>query len=114
MEQTTQYLVEPVEKFLKVHIMDQMNLSERIEALATTSTNIALQTEFERVHECAIDAKRCWKSLEDCETRALLLNERQRLFDMPILSYDHLKKIMHQFEPYKALWCTASGIILIT
>lgn len=110
LEQTKGYLKEAFEKFQKLQIDDQANLSDRIGSLSVNLINIALEMDVAKVHEYAIEVKRTWKSLRDCEEQSLHLNERQRLFQMPIVSYEHLTKLIRDFEPYKNLWCTASGI----
>ncbi|KAK0159286.1 hypothetical protein PV328_010182 [Microctonus aethiopoides] len=108
LEQTKGYLKEAFEKFQKLQIDDQANLSDRIGSLSVNLINIALEMDVDKVHEYAIEVKRTWKSLRDCEEQSLHLNERQRLFQMPIVSYEHLTKLIRDFEPYKNLWCTAS------
>lgn len=109
MEQINESLNEALEKFHKLQIAHQTNLSEGIEALGSNIMNIVLETDINRIHECAIDAKRVWKQLKEYEDQAMQLNERQRLFNMPSISYNNLKKLIRDFEPYKNLWCTASG-----
>lgn len=86
-----------------------MLLLERIDTLVGNVTNIGLQTDINRVHETALDVKRVWKAMTDCREMGLLLNERQKLFGMKVVPFEHLHKLMKEFEPYRSLWVTASG-----
>lgn len=72
-------------------------------------TNIALQFDINKTHEMAIDVKRVWKIVKECQEQGLLLNERQKLFGTPVIPYESLSKLTTEFDPYKTLWITASG-----
>ncbi|XP_060831781.1 dynein axonemal heavy chain 1-like [Bombus pascuorum] len=106
--ETNERLMEEQEKFYKIQLQDEVLLQERIDTLVSNVANIALQTDINRIHETALDVKRIWKSMVDCREMGLLLNERQKLFDMKVVPFDHLHKLMRDFEPYRSLWVTAS------
>lgn len=38
-----------------------------------------------------------------------LLNQRQKLFNVQVVPWEDLNKLIREFEPYKNLWITASG-----
>lgn len=114
MRETNERLMEEQEKFYKIQLQDEVLLQERIDTLVGNVANIALQTDINRIHETALDVKRIWKSMVDCREMGLLLNERQKLFDMKVVPFDHLHKLMRDFEPYRSLWVTASGKYAIT
>lgn len=109
MRETYERLTEEQEKFYKIQLQDEVLLQERIDTLVSNVANIALQTDINRIHETALDVKRIWKSMVDCREMGLLLNERQKLLDMKVVPFDHLHKLMRDFEPYRSLWVTASG-----
>ncbi|KAG7197921.1 hypothetical protein KM043_016158 [Ampulex compressa] len=107
-EEAMDRFVEEQDKFYKVQIQDEILLSEKIDTLVGNVANIAMQTDIEAVHETAIEVKRIWKMMNDCREQGLLLNERQKLFDMPIVPFEHLNRFIKEFESYKSLWVTAS------
>jgi len=72
-------------------------------------TNVALQTDINKVHEIAIEVKRIWKMIKENQDFGLLLNERQRLFGMDVVPFERLNMMIKEFEPYETLWVTASG-----
>lgn len=84
-------------------------LSERIDTLVGNITNVALQTDINKVHEIAIEVKRIWKMMKECQELGLMLNKRQQFFGMDVVPFQRLNKIMKEFEPYQTLWITASG-----
>lgn len=101
--------MEEQEKFHKIQIQDEILLLEKIDTLVGNVANIALQTDVTRIHEIALDVKRIWKVMLDCRENGLLLNERQKLFGLKVVPFEHLNKLIKEFEPYKNLWITASG-----
>lgn len=101
--------MEEQEKFYKIQLQDEVLLQEKIDTLVSNVANIALQTDINRIHETALDVKRVWKAMIDCREMGLLLNERQKLFGMKVVPFEHLHKLMRDFEPYRNLWITASG-----
>lgn len=107
--ETNEQLVEEQDKFYKIQLQDEVLLEEKIDTLVSNVANIALQTDINRIHETALDVKRIWKTMVDCREMGLLLNERQKLFGMPVVPFEHLHKLMREFEPYRSLWVTASG-----
>lgn len=60
------------------------------------------------MHEIAIDMRRVWKSLKEAQEMGQLLNQRQKLFDLPVVPFEAITKLIKEFEPYKNLWITAS------
>lgn len=84
-------------------------LSERISTLVESVTYVTQQTDVGKVHETAVEAKKIWKMMKDCQEFGLLLNGRQKLFGIEISPLEHLNKLMKEFEPYHSLWTTASG-----
>nr|XP_034195945.1 dynein heavy chain 1, axonemal-like [Osmia lignaria] len=107
-DETNERFVEEQDKFYKIQIQDEVLLLERIDTLVGNVSNIGLQTDINRVHETALDVKRVWKGMTDCREMGLLLNERQKLFGMKVVPFEHLHKLMREFEPYRSLWVTAS------
>ena len=94
--------------------MDEITLSEKIDELVGNVTSIAMQTDISKVQETAIDVKRTWKIMKECQIQGLLLNERQKLFGVSVIPFEHLNKLMKEFEPYQSLWITAAGIKITT
>lgn len=47
--------------------------------------------------------------MKDGQEMGTLLNQRQKLFQVPVVPFDALNKLIKEFEPYKNLWITAAG-----
>lgn len=109
MEEATNRFASEYEKFHKVQIQEEILLSERIDTLIENVTNVALQTDINKVHEMAIEVKKIWKMMKDCQESGLLLNERQKLFGVDVVPFEQLNKLMKEFESYQTLWIAASG-----
>ncbi|XP_053995639.1 dynein axonemal heavy chain 1-like [Hylaeus anthracinus] len=107
-KETNERFVEEQEKFYKIQVQDEVLLLERIDTLVGNVQNIALQSDINRVHETALDVKRVWKAMMDCRETGLLLNQRQKLFGMKVVPFEHLHKLIREFESYRSLWVTAS------
>lgn len=60
------------------------------------------------MHEIAVDMRRVWKSLKEAQEQGQLLNQRQKLFELPVVPFEAIMKLIKEFEPYKNLWITAS------
>ena len=114
MEETLLFLQNEQERFFSQQIQDEITLSEKIDDLVDQITNIALQTDVNKVQETAIEVKRIWKTMKECQVQGLLLNERQKFFGVSVIPFEHLNKLMKEFEPYQSLWITAAGISLIS
>ncbi|OAD57478.1 Dynein heavy chain 1, axonemal [Eufriesea mexicana] len=99
--ETNEQLVEEQDKFYKIQLQDEVLLEEKVDTLVSNVANIALQTDINRIHETALDVKRIWKIMADCRETGLLLNERQKLFGMKVEPFEHLHKLMREFEPYR-------------
>lgn len=111
MDETAERFAIEHEKFHKIQVQDEILLFEKIAALAGNVINVALQTDVNKVHEMAIEVKRIWKLMKECQESGLLLNKRQKLLGTDVATYEQLNKLMKEFEPYQILWVTASGII---
>ncbi|KAM0726282.1 Dynein axonemal heavy chain 1 [Formica fusca] len=107
-EEAKERFANEYEKFFKAQIQDEILLTERINTLVGNVTNVALQTDINRILEMAIEVKRIWKMVKDCQESSLLLNERQKLFGMNVVRFEQLDQLMKEFEPYQILWITAS------
>ncbi|XP_057321703.1 dynein axonemal heavy chain 1 isoform X2 [Microplitis mediator] len=96
------------EKFMKIQKNDRLLLEEKIKVLTSDFERIIGFSEIDRINEWALEVKRTRKSLDYCRTQSLILNQRQSFFDLPVTSYEHLEKLIDDFEPYDILWTTAS------
>ncbi|XP_039313454.1 dynein heavy chain 1, axonemal [Solenopsis invicta] len=100
--------VSEYEKFHKLQVQDEILLLERINTLVGNVTIITLQADINKAHEMAIEVKKIWKMLKDCQESGLLLNKRQKLFGIDVVPFEQLDKLIMEFEPYQVLWITAS------
>lgn len=97
------------EKFHKAQIQDEILLMEKIDTLVGNVTNVALQTDINKIFEMAVEVRRICKMIKDCQESSLLLNKRQKLFGMNVIPFEQLDQLVKEFEPYQILWITASG-----
>ncbi|ERE91881.1 dynein heavy chain 1, axonemal-like protein [Cricetulus griseus] len=100
--------IEDEEKFRKIQIMDQNNFQEKLEGLQLVVAGFSTHVEIARAHEIANEVRRVKKQLKDCQHLAMLYNNRERIFGLPITNYDKLSRMVKEFQPYLDLWTTAS------
>ncbi|XP_072576883.1 dynein axonemal heavy chain 1 isoform X1 [Vulpes vulpes] len=107
-EMVRQQHIEDEEKFHKIQIMDQNNFQEKLEGLQLVVAGFSTHVEIARAHEIANEVRRVKKQLKDCQQLAMLYNNRERIFGLPITNYDKLTRMVKEFQPYLDLWTTAS------
>nr|CAI5840362.1 unnamed protein product [Callosobruchus analis] len=107
-EATDIFLKEEEERFYKLQLQDEFALHDKIETLTAQVVQMAQQRDFTKTHEIAVDMRRVWKSMKEAQEMGQLLNQRQKLFNVPVVPFDDLTKLIKEFEPYKNLWSTAS------
>lgn len=47
--------------------------------------------------------------MKEAQELGQLLNQRQKLFNVQVVPWEDLTRLIREFEPYKNLWTTASG-----
>ncbi|CAH1982455.1 unnamed protein product [Acanthoscelides obtectus] len=102
------FLKEEEERFYKLQLQDEFTLHDKIETLTAQVVQMAQLRDFTKTHEIALDMRRVWKSMKEAQEMGQLLNQRQKLFNVPVVPFDDLGKLIKEFEPYKNLWGTAS------
>ncbi|XP_075982332.1 dynein axonemal heavy chain 1-like [Anticarsia gemmatalis] len=110
-EATTDFLEEEQEKFWKLHQLDEQTLYDRIDMFTAQCMQLTLQNDFAKVHEIANDIKKAWKGMKDSQEWGRVLNQRQKLFQQPVVPFTDLNKLVKEFEPYRNLWVTASEFL---
>uniref|UniRef100_A0A8D2DP18 Dynein axonemal heavy chain 1 n=1 Tax=Sciurus vulgaris TaxID=55149 RepID=A0A8D2DP18_SCIVU len=108
LEMVRQQHIEDEEKFHKIQIMDQNNFQEKLEGLQLVVAGFSIHVEIARAHEIANEVRRVKKQLKDCQQLAMLYNNRERIFGLPVTNYDKLSRMVKDFQPYLDLWTTAS------
>nr|XP_022908003.1 dynein heavy chain 1, axonemal-like [Onthophagus taurus] len=108
LDQTNEFLAEETERFLKIQYNDEMALTEKIDQLSVQVTKLSALRNFADCHDIAVEMRRLWKQMKEAQEQGLVLNTRQKLFNLPVQPFDSLNKIMKEFQPYKDLWITAS------
>lgn len=83
--------------------------SLHLKYLASTLNRSFIVIFVQQTHEIAVDMRRIWKSLKEAQEQGHLLNQRQKLFGLPVIPFEAITKLIKEFEPYKNLWITASG-----
>ncbi|XP_027011591.1 dynein axonemal heavy chain 1 isoform X2 [Tachysurus fulvidraco] len=96
------------ERFLKIQLIDQSNLQERLESLEMVVAGLSVYMDISHAHEVANEVRRVAKQLQECQTLAQVYNNRERLFGLPLTNYDRLQKLSREFQPFRDLWTTTS------
>ncbi|XP_071452908.1 dynein axonemal heavy chain 1-like [Hetaerina americana] len=100
---------EEIDRLSRLQLGDEIALIEKFENLTQHVQGLSLAPiDISKCQEIAIDVRRTWKSLQECLEFGKLLNYRQKLFGIPIKSYEAIGKLVKEFEPYRNLWMTAS------
>ncbi|XP_074037842.1 dynein axonemal heavy chain 1 isoform X2 [Leptinotarsa decemlineata] len=107
-EETDAFLKEEEERFYKIQLNDEFALQDKVETLTAQVVQMSQLRDFNKTHDIALDMRRVWKSIKEAQEQGQLLNQRQKLFGVPIVPFDNLTKLIKEFEPYKNLWGTAS------
>ncbi|XP_052132921.1 dynein axonemal heavy chain 1, partial [Frankliniella occidentalis] len=108
MDNAAENLREETEKFLSLHLGDESAHREQIEYLTERVVHLQGESNFDKVHELAIEIGRIWKLMKEAQEQGVVLNRRQKLFDLPVTPYDDLNRLVKEFQPYRDLWITAS------
>ncbi|XP_066927305.1 dynein axonemal heavy chain 1-like isoform X2 [Clytia hemisphaerica] len=96
------------ERFQKNLVAEQQLFADRLDGLNMVVAGFSAFADLQKAHETANETRRVNKQLKECQAQAQLFNSRERLFNMPVTSYDKLSKLIKDFEPFKNLWITAS------
>ncbi|KAK2581762.1 hypothetical protein KPH14_002241 [Odynerus spinipes] len=96
------------EKFLKIQTQDEIMLQEKIDTLVGNVANVALQTDISMVHEIAIDIKRIWKLMKECQETGVQLNEHwlkwyEIWMENPLMTIDGSNIDNNVTEMFKAM-----------
>ncbi|CAM4600221.1 unnamed protein product [Caretta caretta] len=110
-EMIRQQHLEDEERFRKIQLMDQNNFLERLDGLQLVVAGFSVHMDITRAHEIANEARRVKKQLKESQQMALLYNNRERIFGLPVTNYDKLSRMVKEFQPYWDLWTTASDWI---
>ncbi|CAM5127475.1 unnamed protein product [Eretmochelys imbricata] len=110
-EMIQQQHLEDEERFRKIQLMDQNNFLERLDGLQLVVAGFSVHMDITRAHEIANEARRVKKQLKESQQMALLYNNRERIFGLPVTNYDKLSRMVKEFQPYWDLWTTASDWI---
>ncbi|XP_025927284.1 dynein heavy chain 1, axonemal [Apteryx rowi] len=100
--------LEEEEKFRKIQLMDQNNFQERLEGMQLSVGGFSIQVDVSRAHELANEARRIRKQQKELQNLAILCNNRERIFGMPVTNYGRLSRMVKDFQPYYDLWTTVS------
>ncbi|MEE6527642.1 hypothetical protein FKM82_029170, partial [Ascaphus truei] len=76
--------LEDEERFRKIQAMDQNNFLERLDGLQMVVAGFSTHVDISRAHEVANEVRRLHRQLKDSQQMALLYNNRERLFELPV------------------------------
>ncbi|KAL1506671.1 hypothetical protein ABEB36_005994 [Hypothenemus hampei] len=107
-EATEIFLNEEEDRYFKLQLNDEFMLHDRIDTLTIQVVNMSGYRDVSKTHEYALDIRKVWKTMKEAQEFGQLLNQRQKLFGAPVVTFDNLNKLIKEFEPYKNLWITAS------
>ena len=86
MEQTEEQLEADQDKFRKKLSEDQIHLEDKLDTVQMIVAGFAGRTELSKAAEIANEVRRVMKDLKDYQAQAVLYNQRERLFEMPVTS----------------------------
>uniref|UniRef100_A0A3Q3STI9 Dynein, axonemal, heavy chain 1 n=1 Tax=Mastacembelus armatus TaxID=205130 RepID=A0A3Q3STI9_9TELE len=108
MKEVVDQHVEDEAHFHKIQLADQNNFEEHLDMLQALVAGFASHADIDHAHELANEMRRMSKQLKECQTRAQLYNNRERLLGIPVTNYDRLQKLLKDFQPFKDLWTSTS------
>ncbi|XP_053339456.1 dynein axonemal heavy chain 1 [Clarias gariepinus] len=100
--------IEDEDRFQKIQMVDQKNFYELLESLEMVVAGFSNYTDINRAHEVANEVRRVAKQLKECQSLAVVYNNRERLFGLPVTNYDRVQKYNRDFQPFRDLWLTTS------
>ena len=83
-EQTKLQLTLDQDKYHKKLLDDQLQLDDKLDSLQMIVAGFTGRTDLGKAAEIANEVRRVMKDLKDCNAQALLYNQRERLFELPI------------------------------
>ncbi len=88
------------EKFHKKLLDDQVQLEDRLDTLQMIVAGFTARTDLNKAAEIANEVRRVMKDLKDCHAQAILYNQRERLFNLPVTQVSwcliqHIKNIYY-------------------
>uniref|UniRef100_A0A6P7GGC4 Dynein heavy chain 1, axonemal-like n=1 Tax=Diabrotica virgifera virgifera TaxID=50390 RepID=A0A6P7GGC4_DIAVI len=107
-EATEIFLKEEEERFYKIQLNDEFSLQDRIDTLTAQVVAMSQLRDFARTADIALNMRKLWKSMKEAQEQGQLLNQRQKLFGVPVVPWENLIRLMKEFEPYNNLWGGAS------
>lgn len=96
------------ERFRKLQQFDQAAFNEKLDSLAMMAAGMRGYTDINKAHEYANEARRINKQMKEAQQLAVIYNNRERLFKLPITGYEKLSVLTKEFEPFRNLWMTVS------
>ncbi|TMS18883.1 Dynein heavy chain 1, axonemal [Larimichthys crocea] len=108
MEEVVIQHMEDEERFHKIQLGDQNKFEDQLNALQMLIGRFGVHTDINHAHEVANEVRRISKELKECQSMAHTYNSRERLFGIPVTNYDHVQKLIKDFQPFKDLWSTTS------
>ncbi|TKS70983.1 Dynein heavy chain 1, axonemal [Collichthys lucidus] len=95
-------------KALAYAILYQLVLKLRKQVSDMLIGRFGVHTDINHAHEVANEVRRISKELKECQSMAHTYNSRERLFGIPVTNYNHVQKLIKDFQPFKDLWSTTS------
>ncbi len=74
------------QKFHKKLIDDQIVLEDKLDTVQMIVAGFSARNDLSKAAEIANEVRRVIKDLKDCQGQAVLYNQRERLFEMPVTS----------------------------
>ncbi|XP_037831220.1 dynein heavy chain 1, axonemal isoform X2 [Kryptolebias marmoratus] len=96
------------ERFHKIQITDNSNFEEQLITLQNLIAAFAGYSDIELASEMANKVRRIKKQLKQCQTMAQIYTTREQLLGLPVTNYDHLHKMVNDFQRFKEFWTTTS------
>uniref|UniRef100_A0A8C2YBK7 Dynein axonemal heavy chain 1 n=1 Tax=Coturnix japonica TaxID=93934 RepID=A0A8C2YBK7_COTJA len=95
-------------KFREIQVTDHNVFEEKLEDMQLTVGEFSVQVDVKQAHTFANEARLVEKQLKELQSLAVMYNNREKIFGMPITNYKKLTRMVKDFQPYCDLWTTVS------
>lgn len=83
-EQTKLQMSSDQDKYHKKLLDDQLQLDDKLDSLQMIVAGFTSRSDVGKAAEISNEVRRVMKDLKDCHAQAVLYNQRERLFELPV------------------------------
>ncbi|KAI9224346.1 dynein heavy chain and region D6 of dynein motor-domain-containing protein [Blastocladiella britannica] len=106
--QTEDALLTEEQNFVRTMQSDQELFREKIHHLSTVVAEFSHHSDLHRLPEIVAEVQKVTLELKESAQLAQVYNARERLFNLPVTSYEDVVQLSKDFDPYRTLWTSAA------